>query len=66
MIFYALVSDDSAFAIDLYPSREQAEQALQDVLADEPTFRELIRVEPVELATAEPIEPPEDGILSLN
>jgi hypothetical protein len=52
VIFYALVADDCpTWAIDLWPTREQAEIALKGVLADEPALRELLRVEPVALGS---------------
>jgi hypothetical protein len=49
VLFFALVAADSKFAIDLYPSREMAENALRQVLADEPEFEELLRIEPVDV-----------------
>ncbi len=48
VLFFALVAADSKFAIDLYPSREMAEKALRQVLADEPEFEELLRIEPLD------------------
>lgn len=52
MVFYALVAADSSFAIDLYPTREQAEHALHDVLADEPEFAALLALVPIDLTGA--------------
>ncbi len=49
MIFYALVAADSNFTVELYPTPEAAERALRDVLFDEPGFRDLLGIEPVEL-----------------
>lgn len=46
-MIYALVASDSDFAIDLYPSHEQAEEALRQALADEPAFTGLLSVEPI-------------------
>jgi hypothetical protein len=45
MLLFALVASDSDFAIDLYPSREGAEDALSQALADEPEFEDLLTVE---------------------
>ena len=54
VIFYALVAADCPdWAIDLWPSREAAEAALRDVLADEPRFRELLSIAPVDLSGQE-------------
>lgn len=47
--FYALTATDSDFAIDLYPSLEQAATALRQVIADEPGFEPLLRIEAVDL-----------------
>jgi hypothetical protein len=44
MLLYALVATDSQFAVDVFPSRELAEEALADVLADEPGFVELLTI----------------------
>jgi hypothetical protein len=50
---FALVASDSAFTIDLYPSREAAEDALNRVLADEPEFEELLSIEPLDFSGAD-------------
>lgn len=51
MIFYALVAADCPhWAIDLWSSREAAEAALREVLAEEPGFRELLSFVPVDLS----------------
>ena len=50
MIFYALVASDSDFAIDLWPTREQAEHELRKVLADEPDFIDLLSIIGVDLS----------------
>jgi hypothetical protein len=50
MLLFALVASDSDFAIDLYPSREAAEEALTQVLADEPEFEELLSIEPFDFS----------------
>jgi hypothetical protein len=39
-----------AEAVDLYSSREAAEDALRQVLADEPEFAELLSIAPVDLS----------------
>jgi len=36
VLFYALTAADCTYAVDLFPTIEQAEAALQDVVADEP------------------------------
>ncbi len=50
MLFWGLASRELNEAIDLYPTRAEAEQALVDVLADEPSWEELLFVTPIELA----------------
>jgi hypothetical protein len=52
VFLFALVASDSAFTIDLYPSREAAEDALDRVLADEPGFEELLSIEPLDFSGA--------------
>jgi hypothetical protein len=52
VVVFALVASDSDFAIDLYTSREAAEEALSQVLADEPEFEELLRIEPLDFSGA--------------
>jgi hypothetical protein len=44
------VASDSDFAIDVYPSREAAEEALTQVLADEPEFEELLSIEALDFS----------------
>jgi hypothetical protein len=46
------VASDTEFAIDLYSTRELAEAALAEVLADESAFASLLRIE--EIASAFP------------
>lgn len=41
---YALVAADSDFAVDVFTSRAAAEQALSEVLADEPAFEPLLEI----------------------
>lgn len=44
---FALVAADSDFAVDLFTSRAAAEQALAEVLADEPAFESLLEIIPI-------------------
>jgi len=44
VILYALVAADSEFAIDVFPSRALAENALREVLTDEPDFSGLLEI----------------------
>jgi hypothetical protein len=46
---YALVELGDSEAIDLFLREEDARQALEDALRDEPSWTGLLRVEPVEL-----------------
>jgi hypothetical protein len=41
---YALVAEDSDFAIDVFTTRGLAEGALAEVLFDEPAFEELLDI----------------------
>ena len=52
MLIYALVDNRLAETVDLYPSREEAEQSLADVLTDEPCWASFMSVEPIELPTS--------------
>jgi hypothetical protein len=56
MLLYALVASDSDFAVDVFPTHELAEQALAEVLADEPAFTKLLTIAPLadELLEASP------------
>jgi hypothetical protein len=47
VILYALVASDSSFAVDIFVTRELAEQALRDVLFDEPDFAPLLSIEQI-------------------
>lgn len=51
MLAYALLEADDPQAIDLFLRREDAERALSECLTDEPSWREALRVEAVELRT---------------
>jgi hypothetical protein len=44
---YALVASDSNFAVDVFVTHELAEQALREVLFDEPGFAPLLSIEPI-------------------
>lgn len=44
MQLYALVATDSNFAVDVFTSSAAANQALSEVLADEPAFQSLLEV----------------------
>jgi hypothetical protein len=52
MRLYALVQAGDPEAIDVYVSEEEARRALDDCLSDEPEWRGLLRVEPVEFETS--------------
>ena len=54
MAAWALVEHEDREAIDLFLSREDAEQALADCLRDEPGWRGSLWIEEVELAGAPP------------
>jgi len=43
-MLYALVASDCSFAVDVFMSREAAEAALADCLADEPQWLALLAV----------------------
>lgn len=44
MPLFALVASDCDFAVEVFPTSALAEQALADVLADEPAFIELLSI----------------------
>jgi hypothetical protein len=50
LIFYALVASDTTFAVDLFPSRTQADSALTEVLTDEPDYADLLKVVAIDLS----------------
>jgi hypothetical protein len=50
VIFWGLAGAGSSTAIELYLTRAEAEQALADVLTDEPGWEGFLFVAPVELA----------------
>lgn len=43
-MLYALVASDCGFAVDLFVDRRAAERVLGDVIADEPSFADLVSV----------------------
>jgi hypothetical protein len=50
VLFWGLASREVDEAIELYATRAEADQALRDVLADEPTWEHLLFITPIELA----------------
>ena len=53
VIFYGLTASSMHKVIEFYASREEAEQALREILADEPGWRELLAVVPVKFVAAD-------------
>jgi hypothetical protein len=53
VVFWGLASRELNEAIELYATRAEAEQALVDVLADEPSWKGRLFVTPIELAGPE-------------
>ena len=51
MFFWAVVSDEIKQVIEFFPTRRQAERMLATVLRDEPSGREILRVEKIEFRT---------------
>ena len=49
MAWYALVTDESDIAVDLYRSRVEAENDLRDAVADEPDWIDSLSVVQVDL-----------------
>jgi hypothetical protein len=55
--FYGLADyrlNDFGEVVEFYASREQAEEALRDVLRDEPDWKRFIRVAEVDLGSLSP------------
>jgi hypothetical protein len=50
VLFWGLASRELDEAIELYATQADAEQALIEVVADEPTWRHLLFITPIELA----------------
>jgi hypothetical protein len=51
VFFLAVVSDEIDRVIEFFPVRRQAERMVAEALQDEPDWREVLRVEKVELRT---------------
>jgi hypothetical protein len=51
VIFYAVVLDEIKQVIEFYKTPGEAEAMLERVLRDEPGWRDLLYVEPIELVT---------------
>jgi hypothetical protein len=51
VFFWAVVSDESEEVIEFFPTRWQAEGMIAEALQDEPDWREILRVEKIELRT---------------
>jgi hypothetical protein len=51
VVFYAVVSDEIQRVIEFFPTRWEAERRLARVLWNEPEWRDILRVEPIELRT---------------
>jgi hypothetical protein len=54
VVFYAVVSDEIEQVIEFFRTPAEAEAMLETVLEDEPGWREILYVEPVELVTGGP------------
>jgi hypothetical protein len=52
MLFWAVVSDSTEEAVELFTSREEAEAIVQAWDRDDPDQVEALRVEPVEFETS--------------
>jgi hypothetical protein len=51
VIFYAIVSDEIEQVIEFYSTATEAEAMLERVLKDEPEWRDVFYVEPIEFVT---------------
>ena len=51
MIFYAVVSDEIEQVIEFFRTPAEAQAMLEAVLKDEPDWRDLFYIEPIEFAT---------------
>lgn len=51
MIVYAVVSDEIHQVIEFFETPSEAEAMLETVLDDEPDWRDVLYVEPIELVT---------------
>lgn len=59
--YYALVHEELEGAIEVFATRGEAEDALRQVLTDEPEWAGRMWVEPVDVALAPDRGPPEPG-----
>ena len=51
VIFYAVVSDETEQVIEFFNTPTEAEVMLERVLRDEPDWRDVLYIEPIELTT---------------
>lgn len=51
VVFYAVISDEIHQVIEFFGTPAEAEAMLETVLEDEPSWRDLLYVEPVDLVT---------------
>jgi hypothetical protein len=51
VVFYAVVCDEIEQVLEFFKTRVEAETMLKRVLVDEPDWREVLHVEPIELVT---------------
>ena len=51
VVFYAVVCDEIEQVLQFFKTRVEAETMLKRVLVDEPDWREVLHVEPIELVT---------------
>jgi hypothetical protein len=51
VVFYAVVSDEISQVIKFFRTPAEAEAMLETVLEDEPSWRDVLYVEPVEFVT---------------
>jgi hypothetical protein len=54
VVVWAVVSAQSEQAIELFPTRDEAEEMLGLVLEDEPDWRDVLRIERLELGRESP------------
>lgn len=47
IVLWALIANDCTFAVDVFVSRELAQRALADALADEPSWVDLLEIGPI-------------------
>jgi hypothetical protein len=54
MLIWAVVSAETEQAIELFPTGDEAEEALALMLKDEPDWRDVLRIERLELGSESP------------